>query len=107
MCCVASVAGKDQVRTGLDNEPGTKLWTGLDRFGQGLDKVWTEFAQALDSLWTAFAQALNRLGEGKECLGEFLSSKTVTQAQSNTVSTFSLTFFLQQCSNLNSRKRLA
>ena len=52
-----------------------------------MDKVWTGFGQALDSLWTAFAQALDRLGEGKECLGEFLSGKTVTQAQSNTVST--------------------
>ena len=67
---------------GLDRNIG-----GLDRFGQGLDKVWTGFGQALDSLWTAFAQALDRLGEGKECLGEFLSGKTVTQAQSNTVST--------------------
>ena len=30
---------------------------GLDRFGQGLDRVWTGFGQALDSLGTGFGRA--------------------------------------------------
>ena len=41
----------------------------LDKFGQGLDKVWTGFGRALDNLWTGFAQALDRFGEGNQCLG--------------------------------------